>query len=418
MTDEKRPTFTVVQSGSASDSPRHDQEGAGADQVMDALAAAARIADSQGTVMEDTRSKEAYSPLSDDEVQDLIRSVRVFLKSQEDLPRGERMTNAQIAHSLGEPASTISQVLNNNYPSGKGIPFLKRDTILRKLDKLVATKKALRAAPQRTPFAWVRVAEDIRTVAKTAVHLEGIGVVTGSAGIGKSMCLTALLDVFPGSVLITIDDGTHSPTAFLRELCGRLKAAAMAYCRQSLRNAVCTALANSGRLIIVDEAHLASAATLNCIRQLHDATRAPVLLCGLPSLRKLLMQGRGDDSRGATLYSRIAISRDLEERCRSGNGGEPLYSVEDIKRIFARSQLRLTADATEWLSDLANMPDAGGLRACTNALRLAIQIAKAAAQPVAAITAALLTQASGLLHGIEGAKIIATRIKQRRAAGA
>ena len=97
---------------------------------------------------------------------------------------------------------------------------------------------------------------------------------------------------------------------------------------------------------------------------------------------------------------------------------EPLYSVEDIKRIFARSQLRLTADATEWLSDLANMPDAGGLRACTNALRLAIQIAKAAAQPVAAITAALLTQASGLLHGIEGAKIISARIKQRRAAGA
>jgi hypothetical protein len=419
MTDETRPTFTVLRSDSASDSPQHNQDHLGVDQVMDALAAAARMADcQQGTVMDtNSGSKEAYKPLSDDEVQDLIRTVRSFLNAQEDLPRKERITSTQIARAIGEAASTVSQVLNNAYPEGKGVPWAKRDSVLGKLSKFLATEKARRAAPQRTPFAWIKVAEEILTVAKTAVHHEGIGVVTGSAGIGKSMTLTALLDKFPGSVLITIDDGTHSVPSFLRELCTRLKAPAMSYSRQSLWNAARAALTGTGRLLIVDEAHLAGAAVLNCLRQLTDATGCPALLCGLPALRKMLMRGRGDDSRGATLYSRIVISRDLEERCRGGNGGEPLYSVEDIKKIFARSQLRLTADATEWVSDLANLPDTGGLRACNNALRLAIRIARAPGQPAAtAITANMLAKASELLHGIEGAKVITARIKQRRAA--
>lgn len=384
MTDEKRPTLTVVHPDSVSGGPRNDQQEAGADQVMDALAAAGRLTQSQRTVMDDVDSKDGHAPLSDQEVGDIIRAVKAFLEAQDELPRRDQVTGAQIARATGEAASTVSAVLNDVYPEGRRDGFRKRDEVLRKLDKFVATEKARRASPKRSGFAWIGVAKDIRTVAETCVYLETIGAAFAPAGVGKTMTLTALLEEIPGSLLLTIDDGTHSPTAFLRELCSRLKASSGSRDRQASRRAICAALTNSKRLIMVDEAHLASVATLNCIRQIFDTTGCPVLLVGLPSLPKMLLQGRGDDSRGATLYSRVGIIRDLTERCRAGSDpGEPLYSIEDIKKVFARSQLRIASDANEWLVDLAK-----------------------------------LVQASRLLHGIEGAKIIDTRIKQRRAAGA
>ncbi|MCK4624107.1 MAG: ATP-binding protein, partial [Phycisphaerae bacterium] len=97
----------------------------------------------------------------------------------------------------------------------------------------------------------------------------------------------ALLGAIPGSMLVTIDDGTHSPTTFLRELAGRLKLGSSRH-RQSLRRAICEHLRGSKRLIMVDEAHLSKLETLNTIRQLHDSTGCPVFLVGLPALGRML----------------------------------------------------------------------------------------------------------------------------------
>ncbi|MCK4627084.1 MAG: AAA family ATPase, partial [Phycisphaerae bacterium] len=180
--------------------------------------------------------------------------------------------------------------------------------------------------------------------------------------------------------------------------------------------AICEHLRGSKRLIMVDEAHLSKLETLNTIRQLHDSTGCPVFLVGLPALGRMLTKGRDDDAMGATLFSRQGIVRDLTARCRQGGDrGEPLYSVEDIKRVFAKSQLRITRDAMEFLEGVANEPEAGGLRLANNALRLAMHVARTAAEPILEITVTALLDASRLLKGTETIDALANRIKQRGA---
>lgn len=380
------------------------------DQAMDALIAQARI--NRGNVMDDE-----YQPLSNPDVGRIRTKIDRFLEGQERLPASQRITRSKLATAIGESKGTVSQVLTNQYPKGKQSGYRKRDEILRKLDRFLQIQEARREAPQRTGFVRTVVAEEIRAVGHSCVLLETMGAVWGPAGIGKTLTAYALLDVFPGSVLVTIDDGVHSPTTFLRELARKLHLPSASAQRQSLRRAICEKLAQSRRLVMVDEGHLATLETLNCARQVvHDACHCPVLFLGLPALARMLMKGRGDDSRGATLYSRIGISRDLTERCRNnGHRGEPLYSVADIKRVFAGSQLRIANDAMDWLEGLANDPDAGGLRAANNALRLAMHVAKTSDEPCREITLKALLDASRLLKGVEGARAIANRIKQRHA---
>ena len=380
------------------------------DEAMDALVAGARV--DRGSVMDDGSE---YTPLSNPDVGRIRKRVERFLEEQQALPAGRRVSRAKIAKAIGQSPTTLSLVLASKYPKGKEHGYRKRDEILRKLDRFVSLQEARRDAPRRTGFAWTRVAEEIRAVAQTCVLLETIGVIYGPAGIGKTMTLEALLDTFPGSLLVTIDDSTPTPTSFLRALSDKLKLGSARY-RYSLRRSICDALRGSRRLLLIDEAHLAKLETLNTIRQLHDSCGIPVLLSGLPALTRMLLKGRGDDAMGATLYSRIGVSRDLQARCQAnGDPGEPLYSTADIKRVFARSKLRIASDAMAWLEGLANEPEAGGLRAASNALRLAIHIGTTSAEPVHEVTLDMLLSASRLLKGAEAARAIANRIKQRQA---
>ncbi len=94
--------------------------------------------------------------------------------------------------------------------------------------------------------------------------------------------------------------------------------------------------------------------------------------------------------------------------------GEPLFSVDDIKNVFAKSKVRLSADARGRLYALANMPECGGLRAATNALRLSIHVFQKSRKSIDAITADMLCRASRVLHGLEGAKQIEHRIEDAR----
>lgn len=170
-------------------------------------------------------------------------------------------------------------------------------------------------------------------------------------------------------------------------------------------------LKETRQLLIIDESDQASSEVLNTIRRVHDATGCPVLLLGMPALGKNLKQARGDDSKGAMLFSRIGIKRDLMERCRNGGGlGDPLYTVADIRKLFARSTLRLAPDAVRWLHALACMADCGHLRSCSNAVRLAQIVAAQTGETE--ITLTLLLSASRLLIGTEGARQLANRIEQ------
>lgn len=70
--------------------------------------------------------------------------------------------------------------------------------------------EAIAEAPQRGPCVDTGVVLEIKTAAQVILLLLTMGVIYGPAGIGKTLALLALLEVIPGSVLVTIPDATMS----------------------------------------------------------------------------------------------------------------------------------------------------------------------------------------------------------------
>lgn len=364
--------------------------------AMDAIVAGARVNDG-------VTGMEAVA-LSPQERTSIRERVRRYLDE-----KGK--AQAALAKGIGEPPSTVSQVLSGTYPEGKGGGVAKSDEILYRLDRFISDEAGRERAPKPSGFAWTSVANDIKGVATFANEISTMAVVVGSAGIGKTLCCEALLSIFPGSIMVTASDVTRTASAFLAELAVRMKMTPRGQVTHDRRRVV-SLLHDSHRLLIVDEAHLLAKVPLNTIRQLHDETKIPVLLVGLPALTKLLQQGRGDDSSGATLYSRVGMYCDLEERCRAGDG-EPLYGIDDIRKVFAKSLIRITHDGFKWLSAVANIPEEGGLRRAARALVAALCVAQRGGKGADEIGAKELNEACRLLLGSERSRSIAAQIEHR-----
>jgi len=227
-------------------------------------------------------------------------------------------------------------------------------------------------APKLPGFVWTRVATDIRAVADMAVKLSTMAAVFGQAGIGKTLTLQALHGIIPGSTLITVNAATRTVPGFLEQL-ARVLNLELTKTRIGNRRNIVRRLKSRGSILIVDEANLCSrkSGLLNCIRELFDNCQPmAVLLSGQASLEKQLLAGRSDDKIGAMLHSRIKIYCDLEERCR-GDNGSPLFSVDEVKELFAKSSVRLATESIRWLQALACRPEIGGLRAATGVVQLA-----------------------------------------------
>ena len=362
--------------------------------AMDKLVAGSRV--TKDTVMDDGREL-------NDADRERIRDRWHTYKAQ-----GIVTSLKQAAKAIGVNKSTLAQVITGSYPTaGRGAAT--QDAVLLKLDKWLSNVEAIAEAPQRGGCVDTAVVLEIRTVAQTALFLQTIGMVYGPAGIGKTLALKALAEVIPGSIYLTLTDSTHSVPQLFHELADALKLPTRGR-RASLRRLIVDRLKDTRRLLMIDEAHLAAGPdVLNAIRQIGDDTGCPVLLCGLPRLTRRIVEGRADDGVGATLFSRVGISRDLMERTRTGKG-KPLFSVADVRAVFQDSKMRIAPDGQAWLHDVSNLPELGGLRTASNALRLATHIAQRSKESVTAITAAMLHDATRLLHGVDGARRIANRI--------
>jgi len=367
--------------------------------AMDAMVASARI--QRGVVMDDTVA------LTEDQRRE-IRGRFARLLNNGDI------TYTQAAKGLGGDVTKgkLSQVVRGVYrDEGRGKQTV--DRILRNLDKWLGHHESISNAPKLPGFATITVAREIRGIAQAVVDMQKMAAVWADAGVGKTSTLRWLLSVFPGSILVTINDGTNTVSSFLRELARSLELE-VGHFRHENRYAILERLRNSGRLLlIVDEAHLADLRVLNCIRQLHDDCGISVLLAGQRGLQKRLDQGRQDDSIGAMLWSRVQIKRNLHERCEGGRG-QAMYPMEDIHKLFGKSAVRMASSAMQWLAKVANSAKDGYLRTATTVHLSAQYIATRSPTPSPVITVELLEQANVLMNGRDRAYAISQRIKQTR----
>jgi hypothetical protein len=245
---------------------------------------------------------------------------------------------------------------------------------------LDAEQKRVNSAIGGPQFVWTEVAREIQTVASLVIQLRTIGLVYGpdTAGIGKTMALQAIHQETPGSLFVTCDKIEANPTGLLRGIAHALRI------NDNGRNAsiykrVKEMLKGTPRLLIIDQIHNLRRAKddkpLYILADLYDATKSPQLWCGTADMVSYLTTGvgKGDESL-AQIRSRITYVRDLMQRCadgKDGGRGEPLYTVDNIREVFAKNKIRLTTAAVQMLYKLACIPDSGALRTCRNLVLIA-----------------------------------------------
>jgi hypothetical protein len=113
------------------------------------------------------------------------------------------------------------------------------------------------------------------------------------------------------------------------------------------------------------------------LTDLWDKCHSPQLWCGTSDIVQYLnrRQARGEFTL-AQIRRRIQINHDLMERTRRGDGnpGEPLYTVEEIRKIFSRNKMRLATDAALYVCALACIEDSGAIGSAANLVRAATAI--------------------------------------------
>jgi DNA transposition AAA+ family ATPase len=200
-------------------------------------------------------------------------------------------------------------------------------------------------------------------------HLPGIGVCHGHSGLGKTYC-----SIFAGNrtraVRVEVGD-SWTRRSFLLNILHELgerpnRRSSVA----ELASSVIEALGNDPELpLIVDEADkLVDKGMIEIVRELHEASGAPVILIGEERLpTKLLAVERvhnrvldwmpaqpcdDEDTQllAAAFAPNVEIAPDLLDMIRSQSGGRARRIVVNIARVgeFARNHRHKVVDAARW----------------------------------------------------------------------
>lgn len=326
----------------------------------------------------------------------LIAKINLFKRER------PACTNAYIARAVGFSNAVISTVLRQAY-KGDWRPIIKD------LDRWLDAEVKREAAPKVSNFVWTKVAEEIRDIADAAIMLRKIGLVYGptTSGIGKTLALRALALDKPGTIMITVNKTAASVRGMLRTLCRAVKASDEGSDDDRFRRVV-DKLSGTPRLLIVDQIHnlcgCAGDKPLFVLTELWDETQSPQLWCGTKDLVSYLdrKQARGEDTL-AQIRRRIAIRRDLMARTTKEGGGDPLFTIEEIRQIFGKGKMRLATDAAQWLHRLACLPDSGALGECTKTVEAAVALY---GKNESLITAAMLKTVSQTLTGWRQSELV------------
>jgi len=201
----------------------------------------------------------------------------------------------------------------------------------------------------------------------------GIGVITGPAGCGKSLCADYLRSEIPGSILIRVTTAGASKVAVLDMLAQQLRLTGLQlasyYVQQQILQTLKPNGVSSGRLIIVDEAHKLIIKRkdegLHTLRDLADETECPMLLLGTKNLHSYIHAGRSQYEALDQMSSRASAWLDLTEivaqgaPAPDGPNGLRLHGVEDIKRIVTAQGLKLVKSEADSSGDAIGLtPDA------------------------------------------------------------
>lgn len=278
-------------------------------------------------------------------------------------------------------------------------------------------EEARRELPKPTTFVWTEVAKTIKAAASYALDQKTIAMVYGpdSSGVGNTTSLQAIYELLGPRrcSFATINKVDANPTGLLRKLLAAMHIDDKGSNKQRFDRLV-EKLTGRSHLFLIDQIHNLRWAKddkpFYILTDLHDATGCAQLWTGTADLVSYLhrREKSNADESLAQIRRRIFPIVDVLESLRGG-GGEPLVTVDDVIKIFARNKLRITSEAARFLCRIANEPDSGSVGLCVRLVEYATAmgvLARASVIDVPLLREALrrgfsFTRADQLLHRIE-----------------
>lgn len=290
----------------------------------------------------------------------------------QELMTRRNFTQVYVGRAIGKSTAVINQFLQGKYTGDvEAVNELITGFIRRERDK---------AQMKRLNVDFVATAKARRGMEVIGyAHLEGdICVITGAAGVGKSMILREYASRHKDAILIEADPG-YTARVLLEDLCNRLGVSKRGNIHD-LSDSCVQALRESGRLLLVDEAELLPYRALEVLRRLHDKSGIGVVLAGMP---RLLVNLRGKRGEFAQLYSRVGLALPLGD----------VLSRDDFNQI-AVSMMPEAADAK--ISDALYSSARGNARRLGKLLRGVNRTCEISGTPIS--VAAVKKFAEMLIH--------------------
>lgn len=221
------------------------------------------------------------------------------------------------------------------------------------------------------------VARLLRTGCDYAKSNACIVLLTGPAGIGKSIAAKIYASEDLNAVYLRLQTTHASPTAFLRQLAEACRVDTSGS-KAAMMDAIVTRLRGSHRLLILDEWHLAERPLYEAVRDLFDVAEIPIALIGTEEVSKRVQSAR---LRKGSVWSdqfcsRIGWVLDLTKLTDENGMPRPLFTVEEIREIFRSDQLRITRDAIDYLQALACSVGLGCLRIASRCYTMATRMVR------------------------------------------
>jgi DNA transposition AAA+ family ATPase len=306
--------------------------------------------------------------------------------------RQHHITQNEVGLAVGRASNTISQVLSDNYKGDA-------ESVLRLLNTWIEDDERRRRTARPMGFYSTSVFQSIKVLAtyaksnaRVAFKNESqarqdsarIAVGFGPAGCGKTIGARALHAEDPASIYVRVGVASGQANALSRLIVaalGQRPAANTTANFERLRET----LQDSGRLLIIDEAHQLKVSGCELLRDITDIYGVPALILGTNEIFERLTKIRTGG--GNLIYDqfsrRVGMQIDLV-RGIDGKGGErrPIYSLEDIIAIFKSDEVRLSRDGAEYLQGVACCVGIGMLGMAQAIWQMAFRSVRKKARPV------------------------------------
>lgn len=291
----------------------------------------------------------ADEPIGPRKRREALDTIARFLREHD-------LTQADAAAGIGEDEERVKAVVVDD----AALPEGERDELVRMLCDWVEREHRAREAQAPTGFITTRPAERLIAIAERLTERPDIAIAHAPSGVGKSTAIAAITAEIPTSHSVRVRSRSRRPKPLLKQMC--VDVARRKYRPDRGFEDVIAALTRPARrrtvsLLIVDDAHKLDIESLELLTEVHDEAECSILLVATTDLRATL--STADDPLFGQIASRVGMRIDLAPELANftpgGTGGRKVtFTVDDIRKLFRGTKLKLHPDTTRMLARLAN----------------------------------------------------------------